>query len=199
MKRTLSGLWSNCCLDRSTPCTVTRLKHILLQCPPGAAASRFSLFPCKVRQAWRQQWFCWWGQTKKIHWLVEKCWVSDLISLFRRVYFNIYFVRLSSFCAESQNMWNQWGEDSVKLLLHLGHPFRVFCARLPEADAFPGTSRPHPQEDDAQTEATPGETPNTAAAVKSSTSAEQALLSAVYCFSFTALILRSRVNYLLIS
>ncbi|MEQ2213333.1 hypothetical protein XENOCAPTIV_013148, partial [Xenoophorus captivus] len=36
--------------------------------------------------------------------------------------------------------------------------FRVFHPRFPKVDAFPGTPRPDPQEDDAQTEAASGET-----------------------------------------
>lgn len=46
----------------------------------------------------------------------------------------------------------------VKLLSghkHAMHGF--FCPWLPKADAFPGAPRTHPQEDDAQTETTPGQ------------------------------------------
>lgn len=34
---------------------------------------------------------------------------------------------------------------------------RVLRPRFPKADAFPGAPRPHPEEDDSQTEAAPGE------------------------------------------
>lgn len=52
-------------------------------------------------------------------------------------------------------------QNSLKItkcdVIHSVLNLRVFYPGLPEADAFPGAPRPHPEEDDAQTEAAPGE------------------------------------------
>lgn len=58
------------------------------------------------------------------------------------------------------------------LTVALSSPFRVFRPWFPKADAFPGAPRPNPEEDDAQTEAAPGETQNATVTVNNATRAE---------------------------